>query len=206
MDAINKLAERFADFPGIGPRQSKRFVYYLLSRNGSYLDEFARLLTDLKRAAARCVSCRRFFVGNANPARECPTCADRSRDASTLMIVEKEVDFENIERTGVYRGYYFILGGTLPVLEKEPNKRIHGDDLRTLVRTRAEKNGLKEIIFALSATTEGDFTKNYLETILQETAEAYRIKRSMLGRGLSTGLELEYSDIETLRNALDNRK
>jgi recombination protein RecR len=177
-----------------------------LARNGSFLDEFSRLLHELKGAVARCVTCCRFFVKGRMPSPLCPTCTDTSRDANTLMIVEKEVDFETIERSGAYRGRYFILGGTLPPLEKEPDKRIRARELEAIVAKRAEEKTLKEIIFALSATTEGDHTRHFLEVRLRTLAEANTIKLSTLGRGLSTGLELEYSDAETLKNALANRK
>ena len=206
MDTIQQLTEIFGKFPGIGPRQAKRFVYYLLARNGPFLDEFARLLHELRGAVARCAECCRFFVKRRLPSSLCPTCADTGREANTLIVVEKEVDFETIEKSSAYRGRYFILGGTLPPLEKEPDKRIRARELETIVKARIEDNTLKEIIFALSATPEGDHTRHFLEARLRPLVEAKPVKLSTLGRGLSTGLELEYSDAETLKNALANRR
>jgi recombination protein RecR len=206
MNAIERLAEKFKAFPGIGPRQAKRFVYFLLAKNSSFLDEFAELLREVKDAVARCQSCCRFFVRTSPEGSRCPTCADLERNTSTLMVVEKEVDFETIERSGAYRGRYFILGGTLPPLEKEPDRRIRARELEALVKARAKEGSLKEIIFALSATVEGDHTRRFLESRLRPLTEPAGVALSTLGRGLSTGLELEYSDAETLKNALANRK
>ncbi len=206
MDPIQKLAEKFADFPGIGPRQAKRFVYYLLSRSDGYIDDFIRLLGDMKSAASRCPSCQRFFMRPAPSTHaRCPTCNDNTRDNTILMIVEREADFENVEKSHAYHGGYFILGGTLPILEKNPERRIRARELLSRIRTASGKTPLKEVIFALSATTEGDHTRHYLETFLRSAVDE-SVRFSSLGRGLSTGLELEYSDMDTLKNALDNRK
>src|SRR6185436_14339669 len=103
MDSLHKLAEYFADFPGIGPRQAKRFVYYLLTRNSSELEDISRLILEIKRNVKVCSGCFRFFPGNSP---FCPICSNQNRSTEQLMIVARDVDFESIEKSHVYNGLY----------------------------------------------------------------------------------------------------
>ncbi len=204
MDSINKLTELFKEFPGIGPRQAKRFVYYLLTRNGGYLENITKLILELKREIRNCPSCFRFFPVDAAKSHLCSVCRDKGRDGASLMIVARDVDFEAIEKSHSYNGFYFILGGTVPIMEKEPDKKIRGKELAALVRTRAAK-GLKEIIIAASLNPEGENTSDFIAKLLSPLIKEFNLKLSGLGRGLSTGTELEYSDSDTIKNALKNR-
>ncbi|MEX1120444.1 MAG: toprim domain-containing protein [Candidatus Paceibacterota bacterium] len=120
------------------------------------------------------------------------------------MVVEKDVDLDNIEKTKGYNGYYFVVGGTVPILDKAPENSIRVKELEHAVIKRAE-NGLKEIILAFSINSEGENTMQYVQKTLDLVIEKYELNVSMLGRGLSTGSELEYSDSETIKNALENR-
>jgi recombination protein RecR len=120
------------------------------------------------------------------------------------MIVSLDVDFENIEKTKFYNGYYFILGGTVPILEKNPENKIRQTDLLKTIEEKV-KSGLNEIILALNYNPEGENTVTYLTEFLKGITEKNNIKISTLGRGLSTGTELEYSDSDTIKNALKNR-
>jgi len=200
MNSINKLTELFSKFPGIGPRQSKRFVYFLLTRNSSSLEELSKLILELKKDVAVCELCRRFFAKSSN-SKICNVCTDKNRDSEMLMIVERDADFENIEKSGAYSGRYFILGGRVPILEKNPEQRIRVAELKERVK---DKN-LKEIILALSVSPDGENTEKYVRELLSFIVEKNSIKISILGRGLSTGIELEYPDSETLKNAFKNR-
>lgn len=123
------------------------------------------------------------------------------------MVVEKDVDLENIERTKVYDGRYFVLGGVIPFgkLEQKQTKNIRLKELYSRVGQLAGRE-LKEIILALSATVEGDNTGRYLEKILEPLLKKHLLKITRFGRGLSTGTELEFIDADTLKNALENRK
>ncbi len=212
-NVISKLRECFQRFPGIGPRQAQRFVYWLLNEDPSFLKNFSELLLELKKDAKQCEQCFRFYtplypaiggVGAGQASQNCIFCNDLNRDKSRLMVVEKDPDLENIEKAGLYNGHYFILADVIPLGQTIP-KNIRLKELFS----RAEQNsktGLKEIILAFSATAEGDNTTRYLEKILEPLAKKYSIKISRFGRGLSTGTELEYIDRDTLKNALDNRK
>lgn len=202
MNEIEKLSKYFSEFPGIGPRQAKRFVYFLLSKNKGFLDELTLNINDLKKSISICPSCFRFFPKNKGSSSLCHICDDKNRDSSLLMIVSRDVDFENIEKTGSYNGLYFVLGGTVPILEKDPENKIRMKELLSKIE---KKSNVKEIILALSANPEGENTADFIKEKILPICEKLSIKISLLGRGLSTGLELEYSDSETLKNALKNR-
>lgn len=204
MNSIQRLIELFQRFPGIGPRQAKRFVYFLLSQQNSYLQEIVRELENLKRESVICTSCFRFFPKNASGVNLCSICANPERDHTKLMLISHDADLDNIERTKIYTGLYFVLGGSIPVMDKEPEKRIRRNELIDIVTKRIPEK-LSEIILAMNANVEGENTVEYLELQLRAAAEKNSIKISHLGRGLSTGSELEYSDEDTIANALKNR-
>lgn len=203
MDNISKLIEIFKDFPGIGPRQAKRFVYYLLNKNSAYSSDLANLIKEVRNSVHTCEECFRFFP-NSN-SKVCQICGDKTRDNTQLMIVPNDVDFENIEKTKSYNGYYFVLGGTVPILDKNPDRKIRQKELFEILNKKVQ-NKLTEIIIAVNYNPEGENTLSYLKEILHPILERNNIKVSNLGRGLSTGTELEYSDSETLKNALKNRQ
>lgn len=198
MNAIERLAEIFSRFPGIGPRQARRFVYFLLSRNGDYSGELIRAIEELNKNTVQCESCMRFFVPEGRRVSICSVCSDESRDIETLMLVSRDVDFETIERSGGYRGQYFIIGGVIPILEKEPEKRIRVKELDARIK---KDKALKEVILAMNANLDGESTTEFIK----ERYKNIPLEISILGRGLSTGAELEYADPETLKNALLHR-
>jgi len=204
MDTINKLTELFAQFPGIGPRQARRFVYYLLVQDRTKIDYFTYLVQNLRKEVRVCELCYRFFIKGS--ATFCSVCADPNRDRSSLMIVATDADLDAMQKAGAFEGYYFVLGGLIPILEREPEKIVRLRELAERIEREASAGTLKEIIFALSANAEGDYTADFIRRDqIGRLAEASGIKLSLLGRGLSTGTELEYSDADTLKNALKNR-
>ncbi len=202
MSSIEHLATLFMKFPGIGTRQAKRFVYFLLAQNPQYVDELAREIENLKKTIAQCSSCFRFYP-RTNATSLCAICAGDS-DHTTLLVVEKDTDFESVKRSGSYAGKYFILGGTIPVLATDPASKIRIRELITRIE-HGVPEGLSEIILALSVNPESDFTREYIMKALEPLSQKYQLSVTTLGRGLSTGTELEYSDSDTLRYALKNR-
>ncbi len=201
MNSIDKLTELFSKFPGIGPRQAKRFVYFLLSRNGNYSTELVRAIENLKSEISQCGECQRFFYSPEHKQDLCEICSDETRDASMLMIVPRDVDLEAVEKSGSYNGHYFVLGGVVPILDKEPEKKIRISKLETRIK---EAKGLKEIILAMNANNDGENTTEFIKEKIQEW-QGSTLPISILGRGLSTGAELEYADPETLKNAFLHR-
>jgi len=205
MDPVNKLIELFSEFPGIGPRQARRFAYFILTRNNGFLDEFTKNISAAKKSLRVCSMCQRFFTSaEGRPpqaAKTCPTCSDLTRDQSSLMIVARDSDFEAIEKSGVYHGLYFILGGNVPILEKEPERRVRLAELKK----RVSGDRISEIILSMSVTPDGEHTAEVVKAFLEKNVDTAKVKITILGKGLSTGTELEYSDTETLKNALKNR-
>jgi recombination protein RecR len=197
MDPLSKLTEYFKEFPGIGPRQAKRFVYFLLTRNSAYLEELSKLITEIKKNVKMCSSCFRFF--QSSNGMICPICSDKDRNPGQLMVISRDVDFEAIEKSKVYNGYYFVLGGMIPILDKEHERRVRLNDLKNKIL----KTSPKEIIISMSITADGENTTLYLKDFITEINKD--IKITIPGRGVSTGSELEYSDKETIKSALENR-
>lgn len=202
MSTIDTLAQLFMKFPGIGTRQAKRFVYFLLAQDPRFVETLAHEIAELKKTIAQCSECFRFYP-RSSTGNLCDVCMSDA-DHATLLVIEKDTDFESVRRSGSYAGRYFILGGTIPILERDPASKIRIREL--LVRiAEGHADGLSEIILALSANPEGDFTREYVAKTLAPIAEKHNITITALGRGLSTGTELEYSDSDTLRHALKNR-
>ncbi|TSC67959.1 MAG: recombination protein RecR [Parcubacteria group bacterium Gr01-1014_72] len=204
MDALEKLVELFRQFPGIGPRQARRFAYFLLVRGPGFSRELATRARALEERVRSCELCFRFFETKQEGDSVCRTCSDRHRDGALLLVVAHDVDADAIEASGSYKGYYFILGGTVPIAEKNPEKKIRSAAFLAAVEQRA-KHELKELILGMNATPDGEHTALHLRSILLPLVAKYALTISTLGRGLSTGTELEYSDTETLRSALTHR-
>ncbi len=205
-NAIQKLREYFEHFPGIGPRQAQRFVYWLLNQEPTFVKSLGELLLALRSDAKQCNQCFRFFTpplaGQAS--QNCAFCNDINRDNSRILVVEKDTDLENIEKAGVYDSRYFVLGDIIPFGQTIP-KTIRLKELFNRIEHDSQKE-LKEVILAFSATAEGDNTCRYLEKIFDPLVKKYSIQISRFGRGLSTGAEMEYLDKDTIKNALENRK
>jgi recombination protein RecR len=205
MDTIDKLAEIFKNFPGIGPRQAKRFVYFLLTRNKSYLKEFTTLVEELQNSIQMCQECYRYFTKGHQPTLLCDICRGKNRDLDSLMIVARDIDLENIEKSHSFNGKYFVLGGTIPILDKNPEQKIHLRELLATIENKTKNNNLKEIILGFSINPESEYTADFIIQAMTPLINKYNLKISHLGRGLSTGTELEYSDADTIKNALKNR-
>ena len=205
MDSIAKLAEKFARFPGIGERQSKRFVYFLLSQNPDYLRELVTGIEELKKHIRQCSSCFIFFQSQNNDSI-CATCRDPKTDATMLMIVEKDVDVDSVKKSKMYPGKYFVIGGLVPIVTRGTVKAVRVQELIKTIRDRAQTSGMTEVILAFSLSPNGNHTDMYVRELLYPLSQEFGFKVSSLGRGLSTGTELEYSDSDTLKYALKNRQ
>jgi recombination protein RecR len=198
MNSIEKLTILFKRFPGIGPRQARRFVYFLLSQPSIFIDELIREIGILRAQTTQCTECFIYFTKD-NFSELCDTCNRTSTDLSTVLVVSKDVDVEAIKRADIYKGRYFVLGGTLPFLEKIPTNYVRSTQLAAYIARHREE--LREIIFALPVTPEGDNTRKFL----LDTLPLENISHKTLGRGLSTGTEIEYSDSDTIASAFKNR-
>lgn len=196
---IQRTAELLRQLPGIGPRQALRLAYTLAEKEIDYRTELSRLLETLGTELTRCDICFRVMEQRASP--QCELCASSTRAGDKILIVEKESDVEQFERVQAFNGLYHITGGTISPLEKNPGDALHLRELFSRVKTHPARNTL-EVIIATSNTLEGNQTATYIERILQPL----QIKITRLGRGLSTGAEIEYADPLTLEQALKNRR
>ena len=198
---IKNLISQFAKFPSIGPRQAARFVFFLIS-NPEEIKNFISAFSGLNKIT-KCSFCHRAMevTDKTNVHPLCSICSDEKRDKTTLCIVEKDTDLEAIEKTKKYNGLYYVLGiSKFPIEEKKQELEY----LNELIKKLQKSKVIKEIIIATSATTDGETIALYLSRLFKEKLP--KIKISRLGRGLSTGSELDYMDEETLIHALTKRE
>ena len=204
MNPIEKLSAAFERFPGIGPRQARRFVQYLLSSPESARKELAQNVAKLGSETKECAKCHRWFVKSGSKDALCSICTNSRRDTGILFVVEKDADLDQVERSG-FRGLYFVLGGAIPLAAEEPEKHVRARELLRRISEDGAAKRLAEVILGLSATTEGDHTRQILYEKIEPLGKGLSFKLSSLGRGLSTGSELEYADPDTIAEALGNR-
>lgn len=196
-ESIQNLINQFVKFPSVGPRQAARFVFHLIKQPKKELEEFAGAIFNISKNLKKCALCFRVIE---TPDGICNICKDSKRDKSTICIIEKDTDIEVIEKTGRYNGQYCVLGGSeIKDFSEKSIKELH---IKELVERIKKNKELKEIIIATSATTNGDTLALYISRLFKPL----NIKITRLGRGLSTGSELEYMDEETLSQALIGRK
>lgn len=174
-------------------------MHFLLRSSPALRRELASLITELGSDVHQCPLCLRYHTGKKGT---CAICADSGRDASLLAIVASDADLAALERSHTYHGHYFVLGGLL-LLSSERVNGLRVKELLASLPTRID-NGLKEVILAFPANPEGDSTAIRVREELTGFGNP-PLRISMLGRGLSTGSELEYADPETIKNALEGR-
>jgi len=204
MNTLDSLIRYFETFPGVGARQAKRFAFHVLRMGEADTKEFSRLVESIKDKVTECPSCHLFFPNEINKTDRCSICSSGNRNHNRLLVVERDSDIQAIERAGVYDGLYFVLGGTVPLLNAKENSKLRGGKLKATIEARIPA-GLEEIILGFSVNPDGENTARFVESIIDELVKEPGITLSYLGRGLSTGSELEYADAETLKNALQNR-
>lgn len=206
MSDLDKLTTLFETFPGVGGRQAKRFAFHVLTMQESDTKALAKLIENLQANVIECQSCHRFFASTTNTAQSiCSICSSPNRDHGRLLVVERDSDIQAIERSGEYEGLYFVLGGTVPLLESKSNEKLRSGALKATVEKRITDNNLTEVILGFAVNPDGENTARFVASILTPLLEPVNGKISFLGRGLSTGSELEYADAETIKNALQNR-
>ncbi|MGH7249881.1 MAG: toprim domain-containing protein, partial [Minisyncoccia bacterium] len=164
MDSVEKLTEIFKEFPGIGERQAKRFVYFLMFKNGEYANNLSKLILELKKEVAQCKECFKFFLTDKVKTNVCEICGNPNTDGTMLMVVEKDSDLESVNKSRAYHGKYFILGGLVPIVEKNTKSRVRIEELKKRIST---EKSLKEIILAFSISPQGDYTDQYVREQLK---------------------------------------
>ncbi len=189
---IEELIELMAKLPGLGPRSARRAVLYLIRKRGILLHPLADAMHAVAATARECITC-----GNVTTTEVCEICSSQKRAIGEICVVEDVADLWAMERAGVFKGRYHVLGGTLSALDA-----IGPDDLRIprLVRRVADE-GITEVILALNATIDGQTTAHYIAEELEG-----RCAVTSLAQGVPVGGELDYLDDGTISAALRARK
>ena len=164
------------------------------------------LISQIKSKIKRCDNCFYVFHNaseNSLNEKKCRFCRDKNRENGVIMVLQKEIDLENIEKSGCYNGKYFVLGGIISLLNPEQVKKIRMRELWNRVNADKEVN---ELVIALNADKEGEATVNYIKQIMDAFVKKRGLKITRFARGLSSGSEIEYIDKDTIKNAFLNRK
>ena len=191
-ELVKNAVEQLSTLPGIGKRSALRLALYLLKKDKQQVEKFGKSFIDLINNINYCNECHTISDFDI-----CKVCSNPNRDKSLICVVEDIRTMMAIENTLQYKGVYHVLGGLISPLEG-----IAPDDLKIeelVIKT--ETSEIKEIIFALSTTMEGDTTNYYLYKRLKEKD----IKISSIARGIAIGDELEYTDEVTLGAAISSR-
>lgn len=190
---LQRLIDLLAKLPGLGPRSAKRAALYLLKKREPVMRPLAFALADAAEKVKACSVC-----GNWDSIDPCAICADANRDRSVLCVVQDVGDLWALERAGAHRGVYHVLGGLLSPLDG-----IGPDDLNIgALVARAREETVKEVIFALPATVDGQTTAHYLS----EHLAGADVSVTRLSQGVPVGGELDYLDEGTLAAAMKSRR
>ncbi|MEL6799732.1 MAG: recombination mediator RecR [Pseudomonadota bacterium] len=189
---IEALIELMAKLPGLGPRSARRAVLHLIKKRGLLLMPLADAMHAVGATARECINC-----GNIGTSDICDICASEKRATGEICVVEDVADLWAMERAGVFKGKYHVLGGTLSALDA-----IGPDELRIpKLVDRVQSEGVTEVILALNATIDGQTTAHYIADQLGQD-----IKITSLAQGVPIGGELDYLDDGTISAALRARK
>ncbi len=189
---IDALIEMMAKLPGLGPRSARRAVLHMIRKRSLLLTPLADLITQVATTARECLNC-----GNIGTSDICEICSSEKRANGQICVVEDVADLWAMERAGVFKGRYHVLGGTLSALDA-----IGPDELRIpKLVNRVTTEEVTEVILALNATVDGQTTAHYIADLLED-----RVTLTSLAQGVPIGGELDYLDDGTITAALNARK
>ena len=193
-EPISKLIDSYMMLPGIGRKTATRMAFFTLSMDKDQVQEFADNLISAKTDLKSCKIC-----GNITTEDICNICSDKSRDQSTILVVEQAKDIMSLDDMNGYNGLYHVLGGVL-----SPVDGVGPEDLNIkLLLNRLKTNqSVKELIIATNATPEGEATAQYLAKLVKPAG----IKVTRLAHGLAVGSDIEYADEMTLKSAVLGRR
>jgi recombination protein RecR len=190
---IQDLIDELSRLPGIGPKSAQRLAFYLVKAEPGEAKRLAEAIVHAKERIFFCREC-----GNVAEGELCRICRDEGRDRSVLCVVEEPKDVATIEKAGVIRGRYHVLGGAISPLDG-----IGPEDLRTQeLLERVERDGVTEVIIATNPNLEGNATAMYVAALLKPAG----VRVTRLASGLPVGGDLEYADEVTLSQALEGRR
>ncbi|KRL56492.1 MAG: recombination mediator RecR [Furfurilactobacillus sp.] len=192
-EPIAQLIESYMKLPGIGAKTATRLAFYTIDMDGDDVTGFAKSLISAKRDLHFCSIC-----GNITEEDPCAICSDKSRDQSTILVVEEPKDIMSMESMREYHGLYHVLHGVLSPIEGKGPEDIN---ITSLVKRLQEHDEVKEVIVATNATPEGEATAMYLSRLIKPAG----IKVTRLAHGLSVGSDIDYADEVTLLKAVEGR-
>jgi recombination protein RecR len=190
---FNELVKSFSRFPGVGRRSAERMVFHVLKMKPDDVKQFLKNVEDLQNHIKPCKLCNNFSTQEL-----CSICADDKREKDTICIVEEPKDVMAIEKTGRYRGLYFVLLGSISLVEGIDSENIN---TRKLLQ-RLQQGAIKEIIISTDPDNDGELTAQYL---IQELSR-FNVKIFRIAIGIPLGTQIEYIDSATLGQALMERK
>jgi len=191
-DSLNKLIEEFGKLPGIGPKSAERLAFHILKGNAEKALALSKAISDLKENTRQCLVCF-----NLAEAELCKICADTKRDSSIICIVEQSRDIIGLEKTGLCKWVYHVLGGHIAPLEGiEPSDLT----INELVK-RIRAGGVEEVVMATNPNIEGDGTALYISSLLRTMP----VKITRLARGLPSGSSIEFAAGKILADAIMGR-
>lgn len=188
-----QLMEALRCLPGVGPRSAQRMAFHLLERDREGALKLSRVLQEAVENIGHCQRCRTLSEDDI-----CRLCADPSRDASLICIVETPADVLALEQATDFRGNYFVLMGHLSPLDGIGPAELGLE----VFEQRLQQGGISEIILATNPTVEGETTAHYIS----QMAEEYGVQATRLAHGIPLGGELEYIDSGTLAHAFSGRQ
>lgn len=194
--SVEKVIENFERLPGIGPKSAARMAYFFLRAPKERSGDLAKALIEMKKSTVTCKTC--FNVSDRDP---CDICSDDRREGDKLCVVEEPLDVVAIEKSGVFDGKYFVLGGVISPAEGIGPEALRMKELRQRVK---ESDGDYEVIIATNPSLEGEATAAYITDMLGGLKDI-DVKITRLAMGLPTGADLEYADRLTLKRALEGR-
>ncbi|MEM8779131.1 MAG: recombination mediator RecR [Cyanobacteria bacterium P01_G01_bin.49] len=189
---LARLIEQLQRLPGVGPKTAQRLALHLLKRPDAEVQGLAKALIEAKKQVGLCKVCFHF---SQQPI--CEICRNPNRDQQTVCVVADSRDVIALEKTREYKGKYHVLGGVMSPMDGIGPEQLH---IQPLVR-RVSKDGVKEVILAISPTVEGETTTLYIGQLLKPFTKVTRI-----AFGLPIGGDLEYADEVTLARALEGRR
>ena len=192
-NSLDALIQALKRLPGVGIKSAQRMAFHLLQHDRAAAEALARALQAAVSGVKHCERCHTFSENTV-----CATCLDVRRDASKLCVVETPADQSALERTGAYKGLYFVLMGKLSPLD---GIGPHDIGLKKLF-DRAQDGTVQEVILATNFTAEGEATAH----VISEALKARGLGVTRLARGVPAGSELEYVDLGTIAHALVDRR
>ena len=188
---FDTLINKLTNLPGIGQKTAQRLAFFIMKMNSEDALSLARAIEDVKTRVTYCSSCC-----NLTEVDPCPICSDAKRDKSVICVVENPSDVNAIEKAGIYRGVYHVLGGALSPLDNIGPDELHFSELEKRL-----DDSVKEVIVATNPTVEGEATASYIASRLAKS----EVRVSRIARGLPVGGDLELADKVTLARSLEGR-